>query len=79
MKEQDEWIRAADKLPEKSGRYLVFHDGGYDIALFSVSFGFIKSRDTDVRTWFWMPLPEKPQERSVWQLLGCIGRRYGDG
>lgn len=67
MKEQNEWIRAADKLPEKSGRYLVFHDGGFDISYFDACLGlikgvgFFKSRDTDVRTWFWMQLPEPPK------------------
>ena len=64
MKEQIEkqgWIRLIERSPQTDGRYLVFHDGGYDIVHFTISSGFRKSSKTNIESWYWMPLPEPPK------------------
>lgn len=54
------WIPVTENLPETSGRYLVYHNGGIDISFFRVGKGFTKSKTADILTWHWMPLPEPP-------------------
>lgn len=54
------WTRLIDQFPPKAGRYLTFHDGGYDITFFDSHGVFKKSQNTDIASWFWMELPEAP-------------------
>lgn len=64
--ENQGWIRLIERSPQTDGRYLVFHDGGYDIVHFTMAFGFRKCLNTNIESWYWMPLPEPPkkEERS---------------
>lgn len=64
------WISVKERLPEKTGRYLI-NDNGLDFALFHS--GLWKTEGKEVRGYHsdfrktlnpthWMPLPEAPTE-----------------
>lgn len=58
------WISVKDKMPEKSGNYLVYGYWGsgkaaIDTADFSVHQGYFSLWDFTVK--YWMPLPQKPE------------------
>lgn len=60
-----EWVSVKDRLPEKSGNYLVYGYWGsgkaaIDTADFSVHQGYFSLWDFTVK--YWMPLPELPKE-----------------
>lgn len=55
------WISVKDKLPEKAGPYLVFHDDiGVGIALYLGGLWLADNNHYEFVT-HWMPLPEPPK------------------
>ena len=68
-RKQSEWISVEDRLPDKSGTYLVIGKRGTphiahfytEIKIHSTNFDVIPAHFSKRRVRFWMPLPEPPK------------------
>ena len=64
-----EWISVDDKLPEKSGEYLTWHNGSfhlieYNADLHGWNISHHADRSTEIKSvTHWTPLPEPPEKR----------------
>lgn len=63
------WVSVAERLPENSGKYLVFtHAGIIEVLHYSVKHRAFNAFDSlpdsagSIRVRYWMPLPEPPKE-----------------
>lgn len=74
MDKYGQWISVKDRLPNKSGSYLVVPaKGGIDILRYSSKYKLFNALDfgtqkdaefTQLKCTYWMPLPEPPEEES---------------
>ena len=62
-----DWISVKDRLPEKTGSYLVFRNIGYGKQFFSIGIRLFYEQAPEAFTMdksvtHWMPLPDPPEE-----------------
>jgi len=61
------WINVKNRLPKKSGDYLIFYtsmpdDPVMDIVWYSILYGWDRDKLWEEMIIYWMPLPDPPEE-----------------
>ncbi len=65
---KNKWIHVTERFPSQNGRYLTYHDYGWEVTSYNGRMlGFKRSFRTDPMTWYWMPLlPPQADNLNGW-------------